>query len=809
MLLTEFMSEPFVQNTLVGVTVHVIAVIGNRFGKKPRRKDMYIQLEPLLSGIELGDNEKQIIVEFINRDQVQNYLYTFISYRSVKFENETLEMNISTPDFIDKMVIALDEYALNTHSMKIDKTMLEAYFVNMLNVIEHRIVDNMTDDQRVFYNCLSNIEAILNDIKVISMLSQDDSSVSTYDFGKYIRAVKKHHNSTHVHGIDRIALDKFYIFPDLSIYKKEDPIDSHDLASWKHIFNHSNIVSLIGGPGYGKTTFVKSMIQSYEKLSGFNSKSLIPIYCDLKNYFSFKGDEASYSMPSFIHDSMIMQTGISKTELRLDNVRRLLDNGNCLILFDALDEVAIEQRESLQTMIISFFEEVNPNNKVIITSRAYDFIPHTDFIVEINKLSNTQTKEYLKKMAALKNFNFTKKDIAPFLEQSNRLINSNFLTSFLLLSLLVSVYKAEQELPTTKNMLYKKCVEHIVRNRERAKTKGKYDFKTIAYILNREYTFEELALLGFPNNQNVQEEAILEHLSSKYKSKYGCEMEAYNAVEEFLRFCSERTDFYVKGTIDNSYKYFHRSMYDYYLSKNILNKQNSHREVFDKLKEISRDSEVHDLLIEILFSDQYDRYLDFVEWLLSKFESELVGSEIEYSILKCYVILLRNITEIDFQKKYYYLIVEHILASRGEMDTATAVSSFLKSNNLNKKFMSDFCLKYPKAYYSSLVFYLLWSSMNNHKKNIFKHVSYEFFDSNFEYFFVFKYSTPIRSNLLEFEEICSYLIEIDPLTSKFTDHIRIIYEVLKDRISDETYYSATNLAEKISKKIKNVPILEL
>lgn len=73
---------------------------------------------------------------------------------------------------------------------------------------------------------------------------------------------------------------------------------------------------------------------------------------------------------------------------------------------------------------------------------------------------------------------FNQKDKETFLRQAESLIQQEFLNSFLILSLLVNIFKAENELPQTK---------------------------------------VELSKLACPNNKDIDEEIILENLSRHYK----------------------------------------------------------------------------------------------------------------------------------------------------------------------------------------------------------------------------------------------------------------------------------------------------
>jgi hypothetical protein len=110
--------------------------------------------------------------------------------------------------------------------------------------------------------------------------------------------------------------------------------------------------------------------------------------------------------------------------------------------------------------------------------------------------------------------------------------------------LLVSIFKAEKELPENKTELYSKCIEYIARKREKDKNRLDYDFELINTLMN-DNTLIEIALLAFPNNKEISEQDIYDKLLNLYKERYIDENKARNAIQEFLHFCTERTELIV------------------------------------------------------------------------------------------------------------------------------------------------------------------------------------------------------------------------------------------------------------------------
>ena len=213
--------------------------------------------------------------------------------------------------------------------------------------------------------------------------------------------------------------------------------------------------------------------------------------------------------------------------------------------------------------VVAFFKNQNPNNKICITSRDRGFIPERNVeVFKIRPLSEDQIGKYVDKIIALKKFE--KADKEPFMKQSQVLVEKGFLNSFLVLSLLINIYKAERELPENKLELYQKCFEYISNKREKDKTQNEFDWKVITPIM-KDNTFIELSRMGLPNNSNIDRKEIKDKLLQIYKTKYGSEAETENAIDEFLKFCADRTELFVP-TVEDKFKFFHRSFFEYFYS---------------------------------------------------------------------------------------------------------------------------------------------------------------------------------------------------------------------------------------------------
>ena len=330
--------------------------------------------------------------------------------------------------------------------------------------------------------------------------------------------------------------------------------------------------------------------------------------------------------------------------------------GRCLILFDALDEVEKQKREDLHKKIIAYFKNQNPNNKICITSRSRGFIPEKDVeVFDILPLDREQIESYVDNIIKLGKFD--KKDKKIFLEQAEVLVNKGFLNSFLILSLLINIYKAERELPENKMELYQKCFEYIAYKREKEKTKEKFDWNLISYLM-KENTFMELARMCFPNNCDIGKKEIVEMLCDTYKGKYTSMVETERAAEDFLIFCSDRTELFVPAAGEDRFKFFHRSFFEFFYAQYIFVRVSNVEKVYELLNKFDVDSEVFELTLAMMKQKDEMRYQELVEYLFKEADKEASMAQTKFVAFNILTLGMQVIDDNIYIQRYIDFILK-------------------------------------------------------------------------------------------------------------------------------------------------------
>lgn len=545
----------------------------------------------------------------------------------------------------------------------------------------------------------------------------------------YTKAMKRVYQDAFVYMLGECNINDFYI-PPLIINGPKKIVGDYEKIleaieknyrsyrdGWKNIFVSDDIIYIVGGPGFGKTLFLENIVNNYSKLNLDSSEKYLLIYCDLKTYYS-KSNPNKKSMIDFFQESMINSTGLSEEQISKEFIQYHLDLGRCIILLDALDEVPKGLRRELHKKIIGYFSTCNPNNKIIITSRDRGFLPQADIeVFEIFPLTPMDIEDYLDKMISLNKFKENEKKC--FMEQAQILIDKKFLNNFLVLSLMVSIYKAERKLPENKTLLYKKCYEYIAKEREIVeKNEIGYKWKTVRRLM-KESTFIALSTLGVPNNNDIDRKDVEKLLLEQYKTKYGNEAETECAIKEFLEFCSSRTELFVPSSVDDKFKFFHRSFHEYFYSR-YIHQCATVEEMYELMSVFDVDSEVFELTVALVKEDNEVKYQKLILYLVSRIEHELNSTPKECTDFSILTLAMQVVDDAYFKQLYFDILIKY----------SNSLESKIIIDNLNKRLMAMYALsvidEYPerldefKAAYETNCLIYIFDAFNEFSKVILK-----------------------------------------------------------------------------------------
>ena len=643
------------------------------------------------SGILLDFIKSPLVIDIIN-----NYITYVITGKLEKnFSGEVLGKKrknkyLEESDIINFLAVNLQKrYVDGNVLVKPEKQILVSFFGEMFTLSSDYILKQLSSEEIAMIYFVNNKMSILGNgvasklDEIVSILKRSIQSDVIYQNDKflndkeyYTNILKDNHKMAHIYLLDKFNINEFYVPPFLLqreekmkglsakffknnlIYRfGEEKNNRVDFDDWMYIFGRSNIIYVTGGAGYGKSLFMKKLIVEYEKLNIVDSNEYIVIYGELKNFFL---NNTSIAMPviDFLQSSMKRETLIEDSRVSTELINYYLKRGRCIILLDALDEVDKDRRQELHSHVIHYFRNQNPNNKVCITSRARGFLPEKDIeVLEIEPLDGVQIQTYVDNIIKLGKFD--KNDRESFLQQTQVLVKKGFLNSFLVLSLLINIYKAERELPENKLELYQKCFEYISNKREKEKSQEKYDWNLISTLM-KDNTFMELANLCLPNNSDVSKDIIKETLTRIYKTKYVSENQTESAVDQFLVFCSDRTELFVPASGEDCFKFFHRSFFEYFYSQYIFTRMSAVEDIYDAWKTFDVDSEIFELTLAMFKQKNENKYQEIVGFLFSKLNESFSNIDERINVMNMLVLCMQVIDDELFKTQFIDFIVHNV-----------------------------------------------------------------------------------------------------------------------------------------------------
>lgn len=321
-------------------------------------------------------------------------------------------------------------------------------------------------------------------------------------------------------------------------------------------------VVVLGGPGAGKTTFLKFLAVAYSNKNVFDStklkKSKLPFFLALPDLA--KADEE-------IFDALTKNIVSREGEYAALFAKRSMEKGIAIILLDSLDEVP-DARKGAIIDRIKRFTATFPDAKVVVSCRAADYKEVLESFdeVELVRLSIEAARKIVR--------SWFKE--AP--DRSDRLISvidsdssiANLTETPLLLSLLCIQFKHDLTLPRRKVEVYKRCVETLLREWDTTRGFRRETAYESLSDLHKERLFEHLAGEGTAKeNVYVFHQEDIWGIAASYVERLGISKdEARNVVNEI-----ERHHGIIERHSVESYCFSHSSIQDYFVAGNVIGKR--------------------------------------------------------------------------------------------------------------------------------------------------------------------------------------------------------------------------------------------
>jgi len=619
----------------------------------------------------LFGDDYSVFESYMQSPQVSDFIRGYLFYCATGHQSEEIKQYIAkrrirsiTENDVVKYLANNLVSRYSSIKLPLNNALLESFFKRFFEIVKKYFFDRLAPEEQFMLFSTNDaimksssavydkVEMLINAMNFPIVQRQEDFEETR---SIYMNAMRDNYNKAHIYLSGEFMFGAFYIPPILRGDKEymdsgKESFFGEDNITWENIFNENNIVYAIGGAGYGKSLFLKNIILNYTALNINDSANHIVVYGDLKTFLN--PDGSFKTMTEFLETCIRNDTGL---DISKEFVQYYLSAGRCIILLDALDEVPKEKRVELHKMIIANLKTQNPNNKICITSRDRGFIPAEKIKhFKIKPLNRAQIIAYVDRMSALGEFKADKED---FIKQSEKLIKIGFLKSFLILSLLIKIYKSELEFPENKLELYEKCFSYIAQKRE-FKRLINFDWDKIRPIM-KENTFTVLSQLCYPNNKAVLRGEIEDALMQEYEKTFLDKASEENAIAELLRFCGDRTELFVPASQEDSFKFFHRSFFEYFYAQYIYANYHTVEGIYNQLKKFDVDAEIFELTLSNYKQKSQRLYTGILDFTIEQAERELSESDPVFGALNILILFMQIVTEEPYKEKLVSLLCKH------------------------------------------------------------------------------------------------------------------------------------------------------
>ncbi len=258
---------------------------------------------------------------------------------------------------------------------------------------------------------------------------------------------------------------------------------------WQYIpEKRRSLIAIVGAPGSGKTTLLRhvtlSLADSRRVTNGRRTVSrMIPVLLYLREHAEFISKNQDATLPEVISRSLRHIAARSPTiwfETRLKS-------GNCLVMLDGLDEVALQDTRRIVVQWTERQIASYPRCSFIITSRPNGYLEtpvNAATVLQVRALSQSQIEQFVHQwsLAAAQKHAGRQSEVVRYQAEQkavdllNRMESADAIQDLcanpLLLTMIVHLHNYHDTLPGSRVQLYREICQVLLGKRQEAKGLG-------------------------------------------------------------------------------------------------------------------------------------------------------------------------------------------------------------------------------------------------------------------------------------------------------------------------------------------------
>lgn len=464
----------------------------------------------------------------------------------------------------------------------------------------------------------------------------------------FIRSYKKcNQMNTIIPEIEHSNLKDIYLpltIKNFSDYKssvniKIDNYNKERLEKYKKIL-------ILDNAGMGKSTLMKFLF-----INVIDNAVGVPFFIELRHL----SDDKPILEHLFEQIEEIKDT-IPK-EIKMEFLKSLIQNGDCIFFFDGYDEMPLENKSKLTIKLQDFISK-SDKNMFFLSSRLTDDL--ASFYNDFNKF-NIEPLTITEACCLLKNFDNGGENSSALIQELTKSYNFELLKEFLSNPLMISIlyfnYKYQRILPNKKYAFYNAVYENLYTHHDGRKS-GRYerekyshldmsDFeRVLRYVAH--YTFFTLKKDSFNRHELIA--AIEDSKRNIVKKGYIIDFRA----DAFLKDILETVPFILKDGLD--YKWIHKSFQEYFVAQYIYNDSDDKQSYLEGIYRSPNPFQYYNILDFYYDIDtfSFNKYItkNLLQYFVDYYKEDTANST--YNILKSILFSNKLMFIYDKYKNFYF-----------------------------------------------------------------------------------------------------------------------------------------------------------